>query len=164
MDTPNELGSHQAGMLYTPRLIYKMFIRAACGTILSIVLRLLHAGNLSRARHPNPKTATVTARKNADANKVRQTAAKAARRAKQAAQAAQEATKKVADIVMAGLKALWAATQTLVAAIAAGGTAAVVIIIIICMIALVVGSSFRHFLRRGIHRYPASPSKRRLPN
>ena len=94
---------------------------------------------------PNPKTATVTARKNADANKVRQTAAKAARRAKQAAQAAQEATKKVADIVMAGLKALWAATQTLVAAIAAGGTAAVVIIIIICMIALVVGSSFGIF-------------------
>ena len=94
---------------------------------------------------PNPKTATVTTRKNADANKVRQTAAKAARRAKQAAQAAQEATKKVADIVMAWLKALWAATQTLVAAIAAGGTAAVVIIIIICMIALVVGSAFGIF-------------------
>lgn len=86
---------------------------------------------------PAPKTATTAADKIA--------AAKAALRAKQAAQAVRETTKKVADAVMAGLKALWASTQTLVAAIAAGGTAAVVIILIICMIALVVGSAFGIF-------------------
>ena len=46
---------------------------------------------------------------------------------------------------MAGLKALWASTQTLVAAITAGGAAAVFVVIIICMIALVVGSAFGIF-------------------
>ena len=94
---------------------------------------------------PAPKTATTTAGKIADTNKVRKTAANAARRAKQAAQAAREATQKLADAVMAGLKALWASTQTLVVAITAGGAAAVFVVIIICMIALVVGSAFGIF-------------------
>ena len=92
-----------------------------------------------------PKTATTAVGKIADTNKVRKTAANAARRAKQAAQAAREATQKLADAVMAGLKALWASTQTLVAAITAGGAAAVFVVIIICMIALVVGSAFGIF-------------------
>ena len=94
---------------------------------------------------PPPKTAQIAAKKAADANKARKKAARAAQRAKQAAQAAKEMAKKVVDAVMAGLKALWAATQTLVAAIAAGGTTAVIIIVIICMIALVLGSAFGIF-------------------
>ena len=94
---------------------------------------------------PAPKTAVTTASKIADTNKARKTAANAALRAKQAAQAAREATQKLADAVMAGLKALWASTQTLVAAITAGGAAAVFVVIIICMIALVVGSAFGIF-------------------
>ena len=94
---------------------------------------------------PPPKTAQTAAKKAADANKARKKAARAAQRAKQAAQAAKETAKKVVDAVMAGLKALWAATQTLVAAIAAGGTTAVIIIVIICMIALVLGSAFGIF-------------------
>ena len=92
-----------------------------------------------------PKTATTAVGKIADTNKVRKTAANAARRAKQAAQAAREATQKLVDAVMAGLKALWANTQTLVAAITAGGAAAVFVVIIICMIALVIGSAFGIF-------------------
>lgn len=92
-----------------------------------------------------PKTAAPAAGKVADTNKVRKTAANAARRAKQATQAAREATQKLADAIMAGLKALWASTQTLVAAITAGGTAAVFVVIIICMIALVLGSVFGIF-------------------
>lgn len=94
---------------------------------------------------PTPKTAATTAGKIADTNKAGKTTAKAARRAKQAAQAAGEATQKLANAVMVGLKALWASTQTLVAAIAAGGTAAVIIIVIVCMIALVLGSAFGIF-------------------
>ena len=94
---------------------------------------------------PPPKTAQTAAKKAADANKARKKAARAAQRAKQAAQAAKEMAKKVVDAVMAGLKALWAATQTLVAAIAAGGTTAVIIIVTICMIALVLGSAFGIF-------------------
>ena len=92
-----------------------------------------------------PKTATTTAGKIADTNKARKTAANTAQRAKQAAQAAREAIQKLADAIMAGLKALWASTQTLVAAITAGGAAAVFVVIIICMIALVVGSAFGIF-------------------
>ena len=92
-----------------------------------------------------PKTATTAVGKIADTNKAHKTAANAARRAKQATQTAREATQKLANAVMAGLKALWASTQTLVAAIAAGGTAAVIIIVIICMIALVLGSAFGIF-------------------
>ena len=49
------------------------------------------------------------------------------------------------DIVMAGLKALWAATHTLVLAIAAGGACAVLVVVIVCMIALVIGSGFGIF-------------------
>ena len=94
---------------------------------------------------PAPKTAVTAASKIADTNKARKTAANAVRRAKQAAQATREATQKLADAVMAGLKALWASTQTLVAAIAAGGTAAVFVVVIICMIALVLGSAFGIF-------------------
>lgn len=94
---------------------------------------------------PPPKTAQTAAKKAADANKARKKAARSAQQAKQAAQAAKETAKKVVDAVMAGLKALWAATQTLVAAIAAGGTTAVIIIVIICMIALVLGSAFGIF-------------------
>ena len=92
-----------------------------------------------------PKTATTAVGKIADTNKVRKTAANAARRAKQAAQATREATQKLADAVIAGLKALWASTQTLAAAITAGGTAAVFVVTIICMIALVIGSAFGIF-------------------
>lgn len=51
----------------------------------------------------------------------------------------------MADMVMAGLKALWAAAHTMVAAIAAGGTVAVLVVVIICMIALVIGSGFGIF-------------------
>ena len=94
---------------------------------------------------PAPKTAVTTASKIADTNKARKTAANAALRAKQAAQAAREATRKLVDAVMAGLKALWASTQTLVAAITAGGAAAVFVVVIICMIALVLGSAFGIF-------------------
>ena len=94
---------------------------------------------------PAPKTAVTTASKIADTNKARKTAANAALRAKQAAQAAREATRKLTDAGMAGLKALWASTQTLVAAITAGGTAAIFVVIIICMIALVLGSAFGIF-------------------
>lgn len=46
---------------------------------------------------------------------------------------------------MAGLKALRAATHTLVLAIAAGGACAVLVIVIVCMIALVIGSGFGIF-------------------
>ena len=94
---------------------------------------------------PPPKTAQEATKKAADANKARKKAAKAAQRVRRAAQAAKETAKKVADAVMAGLKALWAATQSLVVAIAAGGTTAVMIIVIICMIALVLGSAFGIF-------------------
>lgn len=65
--------------------------------------------------------------------------------AKQAAQSAGTTAKKVADVVMAGLKALWAATQTLAAAIAAGGTTALLVIVVLCMVAMVAGSAFGIF-------------------
>ena len=94
---------------------------------------------------PAPKTAQTAAKKAADANKSRKKAARAAQRAKQAAQAAKETIKKVADIIMAGLKALWAGTQALVVAVAAGGSTAVLVIVVICMIALVLASAFGIF-------------------
>lgn len=94
---------------------------------------------------PAPKTAQTAAKKAADATKARKKAARAAQRAKQAAQAAKETIKKVADIIMAGLKALWAGTQALVVAIAAGGSTAVLVIVVICMIALVLASAFGIF-------------------
>ena len=94
---------------------------------------------------PAPKTAHTATKKAADANKSRKKAARAAQRAKQAAQATKETIKKVADIIMAGLKALWAGTQALVVAIAAGGSTAVLVIVVICMIALVLASAFGIF-------------------
>ena len=94
---------------------------------------------------PLPKTAPNAAKKAAEVQKARQTAARAARLAKQAAQAAKEAAQKVSAVVRAGLKALWAATQTLVAAIAAGGTTALLVIVVLCMVAMVAGSAFGIF-------------------
>lgn len=90
---------------------------------------------------PAFKTPSAATGKIAHANKARKTAAKDA----QAARAAKQAGKKIADAVMAGLKALWASAQTLVAVITAGGTAAVFVIIVICMVALVLGSAFGIF-------------------
>ena len=94
---------------------------------------------------PLPKTAPNAAKKAAEVQKARQTAARAARLAKQAAQAAKEAAQKVSAVVRAGLKVLWAATQTLAAAIAAGGTTALLVIVILCMVAMVAGSAFGIF-------------------
>ena len=94
---------------------------------------------------PLPKTAPNVAKKAAEVQKARQTAARAARLAKQAAQAAKEAVQKVSAVVCAGLKALWAATQTLAAAIAAGGTTALLVIVVLCMVAMVAGSAFGIF-------------------
>lgn len=98
---------------------------------------------------PLPKTVPSAATGTAGATAAQTKAAKIVQHAKQAARAAgkaaQETVKRVADIVMAGLKALWAAAHTMVAAIAAGGTVAVLVVVIICMIALVIGSGFGIF-------------------
>ena len=98
---------------------------------------------------PLPKTAPSAATGTARATTAQTKAAKIVQHAKQAARAAgktaQETVKRVADMVMAGLKALWAAAHTMVAAIAAGGTVAVLVVVIICMIALVIGSGFGIF-------------------
>ena len=94
---------------------------------------------------PLPKTAPNTAKKAAEVQKARQTAARAARLAKQTAQAAKETAQKVSAVVRAGLKALWAAAQTLAAAIAAGGTTALLVIVVLCMVAMVAGSAFGIF-------------------
>ena len=94
---------------------------------------------------PLPKTAPNTAKKAAEVQKARQTAARAAWLAKQAAQAAKETAQKVSAVVRAGLKALWAAAQTLAAAIAAGGTTALLVIVVLCMVAMVAGSAFGIF-------------------
>ena len=93
---------------------------------------------------PLPKTSASAASK-ARAATAQTKAAKVMHHAKQAAQAAGTTAKKVADVVMAGLKALWAATQTLVAAIAAGGTTALLVIVVLCMVAMVAGSAFGIF-------------------
>ena len=98
---------------------------------------------------PLPKTAPSAATGTARATTAQTKAAKIVQHAKQAARAAgktaQETVKRVADMVMAGLKALWAVAHTMVAAIAAGGTVAVLVVVIICMIALVIGSGFGIF-------------------
>ena len=98
---------------------------------------------------PLPKTVPSAATGTARATAAQTKAAKIVQHAKQAARAAgkaaQETVKRVADIVMAGLKALWAAAHTMVAAITAGGTVAVLVVVIICMIALVIGSGFGIF-------------------
>ena len=94
---------------------------------------------------PSPKMASSAARPTAAQTKT----AKIVQHAKQAARAtektAQETVKRVADMVMAGLKTLWAATHTLVLAIATGGACAVLVVVIVCMIALVIGSGFGIF-------------------
>ena len=93
---------------------------------------------------PLPKTSASAASK-ARAATAQTKAAKVIHHAKQAAQAAETTAKKVADVVMAGLKALWVATQTLMAAIAAGGTTALLVIVVLCMVAMVAGSAFGIF-------------------
>lgn len=98
---------------------------------------------------PTPKMASSAATRIARAAAAQTKAAKIVQHAKQAARAtgkaAQETVKRVADMVMVGLKALWAAAHTIVAAIAAGGTVAVLVVVIICMIALMIGSGFGIF-------------------
>ena len=94
---------------------------------------------------PLPKTTASAASKARAAATAQTKAAKVMHHAKQAAQAAGTTAKKVADVVMAGLKALWAATQTLAAAIAAGGTTALLVIVVLCMVAMVAGSAFGIF-------------------
>ena len=98
---------------------------------------------------PLPKTAPAAGKEAAQAALAQTRAAKTVQRAKQAAQAAgatvKRAAQKAAEAVMAGLKALWAAAHTMVAAIAAGGTVAVLVVVIVCMIALVIGSGFGIF-------------------
>ena len=94
---------------------------------------------------PLPKTVSAAGKKSSKAVLAQTRAAKTVQRAKQAAQAAGSAAKKTADAVLAGLKALWAATHTLVLAIAAGGSVAVLVVVIVCMIALVIGSGFGIF-------------------
>lgn len=58
---------------------------------------------------------------------------------------AQETAKRTAEIVRAGIKALWVAAHTLAAALAAGGMAVVAVILVICMVAMVAGSAFGIF-------------------
>ena len=94
---------------------------------------------------PLPKTVSAAGKKSSKAVLAQTRAVKTVQRAKQAAQAAGSAAKKTADAVMAGLKTLWAATHTLVLAIAAGGACAVLVVVIVCMIALVIGSGFGIF-------------------
>ena len=94
---------------------------------------------------PLPKTVSAAGKKSSKAALAQTRAAKTVQRAKQTAQAAGSAAKKTADAVMAGLKTLWAATHTLVLAIAAGGACAVLVVVIVCMIALVIGSGFGIF-------------------
>ena len=94
---------------------------------------------------PLPKTSASAASKARAAATAQTKAAKVIHHAKQAAQAAETTAKKVVDVVMAGLKALWAATQTLAAAIAAGGTTALLVIVVLCMVAMVAGSAFGIF-------------------
>ena len=100
---------------------------------------------VAAAAGASPKTAPNAAKKAAEVQKARQTAARAARLAKQATQAAKETAQKVLAVVRAGLKALWAATQTLAAAIVAGGTTALLVIVVLCMVAMVAGSAFGIF-------------------
>ena len=98
---------------------------------------------------PLPKTAPAACKEAAQATLAQIRGAKTVQRAKQAAQAvrttAKRTVQKVADVVMAGLKALWAAAHTLAVTVAAGGTVAVLVVVIVCMIALVIGSGFGIF-------------------
>ena len=96
-----------------------------------------------------PKMTSSAATDTARAAAAQTKAAKAVQYAKQAARAvgatAKRTAQKVADVVMAGLKALWAAAHTLAMTVAAGGTVAVLVVVIVCMIALVIGSGFGIF-------------------
>ncbi len=98
---------------------------------------------------PMPKMTSSAATDTARATAAQTKAAKVVQHAKQAAQAvgatAKRTAQKVADVVMAGLKALWAAAHTLAMTVAAGGTIAVLVVVIVCMIALVIGSGFGIF-------------------
>lgn len=98
---------------------------------------------------PTPKMASSAATRTARAAAVQTKAAKVVQHAKQATRAvgttAKRTAQKVADVVMAGLKALWAAAHTLAMTVAAGGTVAVLVVVIVCMIALVIGSGFGIF-------------------
>ena len=98
---------------------------------------------------PMPKMTSSAATDTARAAAAQTKAAKVVQHAKQAARAvgatAKRTTQKVADVVMAGLKALWAAAHTLAMTVAAGGTVAVLVVVIVCMIALVIGSGFGIF-------------------
>ena len=98
---------------------------------------------------PMPKMTSSAATDTARAAAAQTKAAKVVQHAKQAAQAvgatAKRTAQKVADVVMAGLKALWAAAHTLAMTVAAGGTIAVLVVVIVCMIALVIGSGFGIF-------------------
>ena len=98
---------------------------------------------------PMPKMTSSAATDTARAAAAQTKAAKVVQHAKQAARAvgatAKRTPQKVADVVMAGLKALWAAAHTLAVTVAAGGTVAVLVVVIVCMIALVIGSGFGIF-------------------
>ncbi len=98
---------------------------------------------------PIPKMTSSAATDTARAAAAQTKAAKVVQHAKQAARAvgatAKRTTQKVADVVMAGLKALWATAHTLAVTVAAGGTVAVLVVVIVCMIALVIGSGFGIF-------------------
>ena len=107
-----------------------------------------HVKNTARKQPrtaPPPKTAQALRQQAARANRARNGAAQAVQKARQMARATQETAKKAAEVIRTGIRALWAAAQTLAAAIAAGGTAAVLVIAVICMVAMVAGSAFGIF-------------------
>ena len=93
----------------------------------------------------SPKTAQYLRQQAARTDRACKRTVQAAQRARKAARTAQETAKKTAEIVRAGLKALWVAAHTLATALAAGGTTAVAVILVICMVAMVAGSAFGIF-------------------
>ena len=104
------------------------------------------AGTILRGSKRAVKRAAGQARQQAArTDRVRKGAAQAVQRARRAAQVAQETAKRTAEIVRAGIKALWVAAHTLAAALAAGGMAVVTVILVICMVAMVAGSAFGIF-------------------
>ena len=104
------------------------------------------AGTILRGSKRAVKRAAGQARQQAArTDRVRKGSAQAVQRARRAAQVAQETAKRTAEIVRAGIKALWVAAHTLAAALAAGGMAVVAVILVICMVAMVAGSAFGIF-------------------
>lgn len=104
------------------------------------------AGTILRGSKRAVKRAAGQVRQQAArTDRVRKGAAQAVQRARRAAQVAQETAKRTAEIVRAGIKALWVAAHTLAAALAAGGMAVVAVILVICMVAMVAGSAFGIF-------------------